>query len=148
MERQPRRAGAAAGSYRQWRRVVTVDAGGEEAYAIFQLDDGVHEIVFIEIPAYAVVPAGQEMEIVLNVDGGAENEPSNTHTLTQANLDSITTNFAALDNILWRVNSRDYAAIRALTAGDRVRVSAEHEVGAGGDTTTDAHFGPIVLRYV
>ena len=125
-----------------------VDAAGETAVASGYLPPSVHEVVFLAVDGHAIADAAQEMEIELLVDGGSGNQPYNTHSTTIANLDAGQTGSAANDVLTWIINSRDYANVRVLTAGDRVLVRARYEAGAGGDTNTDAHFGCATLYYI
>lgn len=128
---------------------IDVDLAAEVAVAAGVLPPYVREVVFIEVDAYGVAPsgAGQYMEIELLVDGGTDNEPFGTHSTVIANLDNLSVNTIAGDNLIYRINSRDYANIRALTAGDRVLVRLRFEVGAVG-ADTDLHAGSATLLVV
>jgi hypothetical protein len=128
---------------------VDVDAATEGAITGGILPPAVHEVVFIVIDGMTTPGSGaQEMEIELNIDGGAGGQGRGTHSTALPNRDSDQTAVGALENITWTINSRNHANVRALTALDRVRIQVLHEVGVGGDASTDAEFGSATLYYV
>ncbi|GAI43968.1 unnamed protein product [marine sediment metagenome] len=86
------------------------------------------------------------MEIELEVEGGASGELKTTHdTGALPNQDSVETNFVAETVIHWVCTD---AAVLALLGGDSVKAVVRHEVGADGDSDTDADFRRVLIHVV
>lgn len=121
-----------------------IDLGGEYARTYFTLPSTWAPVSRIKIWARSVVADAEEMHLETVVNGGADNEAYNTHTDTQANLDSTSTNFAADDIIYWIIDS---ASINALKGGDSVEVKVLHEAAVAPDCATDAFFRAITVEF-
>jgi len=127
---------------------VTVSGAFQAGVGSLPLPSDVQEIQFITLAGYSHAAVGQEMEIELQVNGHAGNEPFGTHAQNIANLDSLETGVAVGDAVSWRVRSRDYAPIRAITGLDRFEISVIYEAGAGGDGNTNMDIGSVLLEYL
>jgi len=137
------------GQAENWAHGVTVNGGVDTAVCAGCLPPAVNEVVFLGISGYsnAATAAGEAMEIQLDVEAGADNEPWNTHSLNAVNLVSTGVNYAIGDVLFWWVNSRDYAGLRAMTGGDSMEARVTYEVGAVG-ANTDADMRCATMMYV
>jgi hypothetical protein len=85
------------------------------------------------------------MRAEFTVYGGADNETRATHDGSVANHPSISSNFAAGDNIHWTLTE---VGVLALLGGDKVMVKAIYEDAGGADCATDACFSVVVVDFV
>lgn len=122
-----------------------IDEAAEFARAWLRLPAEVQQVVRMKIYARAVILSAAAMRLEVNVNGGADNEPFNTHATAAPDTPSTSTNFAADDVIFWTLTS---AQIIALIGGDSVEVKVLHEAAGNGDVITDAFFRTVEFEYV
>lgn len=122
-----------------------IDADTEYARAWLRLPAEVQQVVRMKIYARAVVLSAAAMRLEINANGGADNEPYNTHATAAPNTPSTSTNFAANDVIFWALT---VAGIVALLGGDSVEVKVLHEAAGDGDVATNAYIRTVEIEYV
>jgi len=121
-----------------------VDQAAEYAATFFSLPPNISSVVAVYIYAHSVVTEGDKMELDIAINGGADNEPYNTHSYSGSGVDSTSSNFAANDIIYWTVTHAD---VTALTGGDSVEVKVVYAAAAGANCATDARFRTIEIEY-
>jgi len=124
---------------------VEINAAGETGYWFGQVPAWASRGLRIEAWARTQIAEADQMLCDFTVDGAADNELSNTHTIALASQQSVTSNFAQFDIIHW---SLTHANINAISGGDSVRVVPLHRVVAAPDIDTQAEFRRIILYVV
>lgn len=124
---------------------VEINAASEAATAYWTLPLNAWQVYGIRIRGKSNVADAEEMHLEIRVYGAADNQPYNTHTATLTNQDSVTTNFAANDNIYWE--STD-SAILAWQRGDWGYVHCLYESGVEPDCATDVNLQTLEVLYL
>jgi parallel beta-helix repeat protein len=122
-----------------------IDAAAEMARSWLRLPAKVHQVVRMKVYARSVPAEADHMRLELVINGGADNEPFNTHVGSVADHPSTSVNFAANDVIYWTVIT---AGVLALLGGDSVEVKVLHEIAGGADIATNAYFRTVEIEYV
>lgn len=125
-----------------------IDLAAEYAATAFNLPKDLQAILQIVVYATSIVLEADAMHAEFVINAATDNEAYNTHSVNLADFNSYTTNFAANDNIEWRITDSDSATIGSFAAGDTVLFQVLHEAAGGADCATDAAFHNIHVKYI
>lgn len=124
---------------------LTINAGGEAAYYFANVPYRVSRGLRFEVKgvAHAAPGAGNQMHLAAQCDAGGDNEAKNVHTTgALANIDSYGNGNAINDIITWVITD---ANINAITGGDSVKLTLNHEAAAAPDIATNASIYQVIF---